>query len=135
MTPRILEEEKRTQVMTISIATSLDSAAGLPIHSATEETGGRLNISVMFTSTESTLAALREAGTLAGRLGAQITLFVPQVVPYPLPLDGTPAQAKFHEKRFRVIAGQSPVETCVHILLCRDRFLTLQSVLASRSIV
>ena len=40
---------------------------------------------MVFTSVESTLAALKEAGNLANSLGARITLVVPQVVPYPAP--------------------------------------------------
>lgn len=99
----------------------------------TEETG--LNIAVIFTSIESTLAALKEAGTLASSLGARIKLVVPQVVHYPLPLESPPVLVEFNERRFRVIASQSPVETSVHIYLCRDRLETLKAVLTPRSIV
>jgi hypothetical protein len=95
----------------------------------------RLNISVVFTSVESTLAALKEAGSLAGSLGGRITLLVPQVVPYPLPLETPPILVEFNEKRFRVIASQVPVETTVNIYLCRDNIQTLRSVLSPRSIV
>ena len=42
---------------------------------------------------------------------------------------------EFNEKRFRVMASESPVETSVQIYLCRDRFETLASVLKSGSIV
>ncbi len=52
-----------------------------------EETSSKLNISVVFTSVKATLAALKEAGDLASSLGGRITLIVPQIVPYPLPLE------------------------------------------------
>jgi hypothetical protein len=78
---------------------------------------------------------LQEAGTLANSLGARIQLVVPQVVPYPLPLDSPPVLVEFNENRFRVMASKSPVETSVHIYLCRDRFETLVSVLQPGSIV
>ena len=84
---------------------------------------------------ESTLAALKEAGNLANSLGARITLVVPQVVPYPLPLETPPVLVEFNENRFRVMASESPVETSVQIYLCRDRFETLTSVLKPGSIV
>ncbi len=87
---------------------------------ATRETSPRLNINVVFTSVDATLAALKEAGRLANNLSAHITLVVLQIVPYPLPL--TSPLVDWNERRFRVIASESPVETMVHLYLCRDRF-------------
>ena len=100
-----------------------------------EEADQQLNIAVVFTSVESTLAALKEAGDLATSLGARITLLVPQVVPFPLPLESPPVLLDFNERRFRVIASQSPVETTVRIYLCRDGLETLTTVLSPGSIV
>jgi len=121
--------------MTLAIEKILVPATGRPAHPAVEEKDRRLNVAVVFTSVESTLAALQEAGTLANSLGARIQLVVPQVVPYPLPLDSPPVLVEFNENRFRVMASKSPVETSVHIYLCRDRFETLVSVLQPGSIV
>jgi hypothetical protein len=94
-----------------------------------------LNIAVVFTTVEATLPALRKAGVLANSLGARVTLLVPQVVPYPLPLETPPVLVDFNERRFRLIACQSPVETKVRIFLCRDRLEILNSVLSPRSLV
>jgi len=99
------------------------------------EAPARLNISVIFTSVESTLSALKEAGTLANKLGAQITLIVPQVVPYHLPLESPPVLLDWNERRLKVMAEQSPVEIKVNLYLCRDRCETLKSVLAPHSVV
>jgi hypothetical protein len=99
------------------------------------ETASRLNIAVIFTSVESTLAALRQAGKLAASLGARITLLVPQVVPYPLPLESPPVLLDWNERRFRVIAAESSVETVVRLYLCRDSFETLRNVLRPKSLV
>src|SRR5713226_2096069 len=99
------------------------------------ETSPRLNINVVFTSVDATLAALKEAGRLANHLAAHITLVVLQIVPYPLPLTSPPVSADWNERRFRVIANKSPVETIVHLYLCRDRFETLVSVLKPGSLV
>lgn len=121
--------------MSIAMAKILVPAIGLPGRPLVEEVGQKLNISVIFTSVDATLAALKEAGHLASNLGARITLVVPQVVPYPLPLEKPPVFVEFNEKRFRVMASASRIETGVHICLCRDRFETLTSVLTTGSLV
>lgn len=121
--------------MSLAIQKTLVPATGYPAQPGVEEADRALNICVVFTSVESTLTALKEARTLASSLGARITLLVPQVVPYPLPLESPPVLVEFNEKRFRVIASQSPVETNVQVYLCRDKVQTLTSVLSPGSIV
>ena len=100
-----------------------------------KETEPSLNVAVVFTSLDSTLVALRKAANLASRLGTRISLLVPQVVPYPLPLESPPVLLDWNERRFKVIAEQSPVETTVQIFLCRDRLETLKAALNPRSLV
>jgi hypothetical protein len=121
--------------MSLAIEKILIPATGRPTQLIGVETGQELNIAVVFTSVESTLAALKEAGNLANSLGARITLVVPQVVPFPLPLETPPILVEFNENRFRVMASESPVETSVQIYLCRDRFETLATALKPGSIV
>jgi len=99
------------------------------------ESTGRLNINVVFTSVNATLAALKAAGALANHLAAHITLVVLQIVPYPLPLKTPPVLIEFNERRFRIIASESPVETTVRIYLCRDPLETLPAVLQPHSVV
>lgn len=95
----------------------------------------RFNISVVFTSVEATLAALRKAATLAGRLRARITLLVPQIVPYPLPLTSPPVLLDFNERRFRLLAEEASVETSVRLYLCRDARDMLRGALQPHSVV
>ena len=121
--------------MSLAIEKRLGPATGRPAQPIGEETDQKLNIAVVFTSVESTLPALKEAGNLANSLGARITLLVPQVVPYPLPLTSPPVLLDFSERRFRVMAGTSQVETRVRIYLCRDRLDTLATVLRPHSLV
>ncbi len=109
--------------------------AGLSDEPPAGDAISRLNIAVVFTSIESTLSALRTAGTLASRLNAHVTLIVPEIVPYPLPLTRPPVQLEFNQRRFRVLAGHCRVETTVRIYLCRDRDATLKAVLKPRSLV
>src|SRR5712691_11822562 len=99
--------------MSLAIEKILVPATGQPARPAIQEIDPRLNICVVFTSLAATLLALKEAGALAASLGARITLLVAQLVPYPLPLESPPMLVAFNEKRFRVIASESPVETKV----------------------
>jgi len=108
---------------------------GKPAQPSVEKKQQGLNISVIFTSAEPTLAALRKAGTMATSLGARITLLVPQVVPYPLPLESPPVLLDWTERRSRAIANESPVETIVRLYLCRDRMEGLETALRPKSIV
>ena len=121
--------------MVLAFERLLRPEAGDPVRPDAGDREARLNISVIFTSVESTLSALNRAGALASSLGARITLLVPQVVPFPLPLESPPVLLDWNEKRFRVIADESPVDTTVQIFLCRDRLEALTSVLRASSIV
>jgi hypothetical protein len=107
----------------------------IPYGPVAGDANSKLNIAVIFTSIESTLSALRTAGALANRLRARITLIVPQVVPYPLPLNRPPVPTAFTERHFRVITAESPVETNVQVYLCRDRMEALRGVLKPHSLV
>jgi hypothetical protein len=108
---------------------------GHPAPTRAGEEHRSLNISVVFTSVDATLTALKEAARLAANLSAHITLLVPQVVPYPLPLETPPVLLDWNERRFRVIAAESQVETTVQIYLCRDRLEALGVVLFPGSVV
>lgn len=121
--------------MSLAIEKLLAPATGRPAQPLGQEADQKLNIAVVFTSVESTLPALKEAGNLANSLGARIKLMVPQVVPYPLPLETPPVLVEFNENRFRVMASQSPVETSVQVYLCRNRLDALTSALNPGSIV
>jgi hypothetical protein len=101
--------------MTLAVQNILVSPTECSPEAGSEEPGHRLNIAVVFTSVESTLAALKEAGVLAISLAARLTLFVPQVVPYVLPLESPPVLVEWNQNRFRVIAGKNRVNTIIQI--------------------
>jgi hypothetical protein len=100
-----------------------------------KEAEPRLNVFVVFTSVEATLAALKQAGHLAAELGGRIILMALQVVPYPLPLTRPPVGRDWNERRLRLIAGESRVETIVNVHLCRDWRQTLENALRPHSLV
>jgi hypothetical protein len=121
--------------MALALERMIAPVTGVPAPRFTEETDSKLDISVVFTSVDATLTALKEAASLANSLGGRITLIVPQIVPYPLPLTSPPVLVDFNERRLRVIANNCRVETRVSIYLCRDSLETLNSVLKPHSLV
>src|SRR5262245_40842938 len=114
---------------------ALNSYVGRPEVPVIEDQEAGLEVTVVFTSIEATLAALNRAGSLAESLGGRITLVVPQIVPYPLPLTSPPVLLDFQERRFREIAAKSPATTHVQLYLCRDGMETLKAVLKPHSLV
>ncbi len=96
---------------------------------------GPLEVVVLHTTTEGTLQALKTAARIAQGLAAQIRLLVPQIVPYPLPLESPAISKDFTERRFRTVASEAAVETHIDIRLCRDRWALLESALKPRSLV
>jgi hypothetical protein len=83
--------------MLLAFDRRLTTATGVPERPGTDQEESRLNIVVFFMSVNATITALKRAGRLAESLGAQITLVVPQVVPYPLPLTSPPVLLDFQE--------------------------------------
>jgi hypothetical protein len=110
------------------------SVAG-PSPSEIDGGANNLDVSVIFTSVGPTLGALRKAAVFAKRLAGRITLVVPQIVPYPLPLSSPPILLDFNEKRFVTLCSESRVATTVCIYLCRDRLQALAKILRPSSVV
>ena len=113
----------------------LTPSVNRPLWLEPAEAAQKLNVFVIFTSVNATLQALREAGNLAHQLNGRIMLVAPQVVPYPLPLTSPPVLLDWNERRLRVMANQSAVETIVRIYLCRDPWQTLEHALRPHSLV
>ena len=96
------------------------------------------NITVVFTTEEGTVAALRSAADLAVRLDARITLAVPDVVPQQRPLsEPTFPVRQMEERSLRVVAdsGIRGAEVRVQIWLCRDLRKCLRQILNLHSLV
>jgi hypothetical protein len=79
-----------------------------------------LEVAVIHTSVKQTLTALRAAARLARVLGASIRMVVPEVVPFPAPLEQPLVETAFAARKFRTIAAESKIDTTVKICLCRD---------------
>ena len=94
-----------------------------------------LEINVVFTSADSTRQTINTAARLAADLGVRVRLIVPQVVPYPIPLDNPPVPDEFSAEKFRQIAADAGVESEVDIRYCRDRTVMLKETLKPGAIV
>ncbi|MGD0298263.1 MAG: hypothetical protein ABSE86_14215 [Bryobacteraceae bacterium] len=94
-----------------------------------------LEVTVVFTKVPATLKALKTAAELAQNLNARIRLLVPQVVPYPLPLEKPAVPAEFHRKRLQTLASQGSIDTRVELWLCRDRYDALSRALEPEALV
>src|SRR5258708_36105484 len=112
------------------------------VHSSAEispdlESGGPLQVNVLFTSTQATIAATKVAGKLAENLGARIRIIVPQVVSFTLPLSEPPVKPEFTGNRIRAILSQYPIEADVdvQVCLCREKLNAPISVLKPHSLI
>jgi hypothetical protein len=76
-------------------------------------------IYIVATSVQGTRAALNAGVPLARGSRARLILLVPQIVPYPLPVDGPVDATVFTERRHRDLVYQANGEAEIQICLCR----------------
>ena len=104
-----------------------------------EESGlGRLEVNVIYTDSNSTMAALKTAGLLARDLGACIRVRAAIAVPYTLPLEEPPVSVGFIEDLLCGLVRSAGLDTfgpCIHLYKCRDQIETLLEVLKPNSLV
>ncbi|MBV9035503.1 MAG: universal stress protein [Acidobacteriaceae bacterium] len=94
-----------------------------------------LPLTVVYTTIESTLAALRYAAELASQLEAQIRILMIQTVPYSLPIDRPQVHPDFRVRQFLTRSANEPIETRIDIRLCRDASTCLLEALQPQSLV
>jgi hypothetical protein len=123
------------QQLSLSAKRAWSRAPALAGPSPSHTSDGKLEVALIFTSPQATIAALERTATLLSGLDARINLVAAQIVPYPLPVDNPPVSVEFNEQRLLQIARRSPIETVVHLCLCRNRFETLTSVLRPGSVL
>ncbi len=94
-----------------------------------------LAVYVVATTAEGTESALTAAGRLANGLDMQITVLVPHVVPYPLPLDGATGESSVLARRYGAIASAIGLDATGRLCLCRSPREVFRSLLSERAIV
>jgi len=122
------------QIQTVEHGRSTAEGLGVSQFSS----GPGLRVTVLYTTTEGTLAALRAAGSLAQNLGARIALVETEVVPIHFPADNPPVSIDFLERRHIALVSESGIqaeEVHIEIYLCRDRLQCLRRVLNPPSLV
>jgi hypothetical protein len=98
----------------------------------------RLRVTVLVTTKEGTLAALRAAQDLARNLGVRVALVAVEVVSIHFPLDRPAVSVDFLEQRSLALLRESGVdaeEVSAELYLCRDRKQCLQLMLIPRSLI
>jgi len=110
------------------------------VHSegAEERLPRRLEVNVIFTNPQATVAALKTARSLARNLGACIGVRAAIAVPYALPLDKPPVAVRFTERLLSDLVRRMELrnfDSSVHVYLCRDQVETLLRVLGPNSLV
>jgi hypothetical protein len=99
------------------------------------EAARKLEVSVLFTTPESTIAAVRRAATLLDGLEGRISLIDVQTVPYPLSFETPPVALDFSKQRLLAIAGKIELEIAIYVYLSRFRWETLAQVLRPGSVI
>src|SRR5471030_559610 len=74
---------------------------------------------VMATSVDSMRVALTTGVPLARGSGARLVVLVPQIVPYPLPVDAPTDVTAFTERRYRELVHDARGEAEIRVCLCR----------------
>jgi len=104
-----------------------------------EEPGcGHLEVNVIFTDPQATMAALETAGRLARDLGACIQVRAAIAVPYTLPIDKPPVSVEFIENLLCGLVTRADLaayDPSVHLYECRDQTEALLQVLRPNSLV
>ncbi len=97
-----------------------------------------LRVSVLFTTPEATLLALRKAAALAARMQARILLIAVDIVPFRLSLGVPIVPSHFLERQLLSLVAKCGIDAAeirIEIFLCRDQRACLKQVLQPRSLV
>ena len=116
----------------------LETWSATPEKIAGGEGDPKLEVSVIFTTEEGALAALKAAGRLATDLNARISIIEVQAVPLAFPLNSPPVSIAFSLARLQRLArreAQVESETCIRLYLCRDKRKALLAAVGPKSLV
>ncbi len=106
-----------------------------PVVSPADENSNGFSLIVVFTTPAATLTALRHAAAWVGELGGRFRIIMPQVVPYPLPIDCPCVAPEFRTQPVLAWCEQAAIEARIEIHLCRNACDCLRQGLAPSSLV
>jgi hypothetical protein len=87
------------------------------------------------TSFDGMRVALTTSVPLARGRGARLVVLVPQIVPYPLPVDSPTEETVFTERRYRELVHEAHGEAEIRVCLCRTPRDVLQLLPAASTVV
>ena len=94
-----------------------------------------LDVYVIFTEAETTRRTLQAVHRLTQGLTVRLSVIVPQVIPYPLPLDEPAVPLPFTREALLEILKPEETETRVSIFLCRDRMEGIRAAVTAGSLL
>lgn len=106
-------------------------AEGTPSEAAEPQ----LAVHVVVTSTGKARKALEAANRLAGDLNCRLVALVPEVVPFPLPLDKPAVPAEFRASQMLRAFEGTGVAAEIRLVMCRAEDRALLELLKPRSLV
>lgn len=128
---------QKAQPSTVPFQATMDNSRSCRIQLFNPDTRepGRLRIHVLYTNSRDTRIALKTAVEMSAQLESEIALIVPQIVPFPLPLENPPVPLEFASERIRSLAENTPGELQGYIYFCRNPIDTLMQELPPYSLV
>jgi hypothetical protein len=109
-----------------------------PPRLAQQEESAKLEVNVIFTTDQGTLAALKAAGRLASGLNTRINVLDVQAVPLAFPISRPPIAIAFSLHRLQNLAREGisdDAQINIQLCLCRDKQQALLKALSPRSLV
>jgi hypothetical protein len=117
------------------LASAAVGAAHDPLVEHSDPAIGTDAIYVVYTSIESTLAAVRVAGNFGKVLGVPVTLIYLRTVPYVLPVDApggiSPVETEVFLERLRA----EGLDVRVNVYLCRDKHRAIAAAIKPHSLI
>lgn len=113
-------------------------AAGAHVEVPQASPDPKLRVTVVNTTHDGTVAALKAAADLARHLGADIVLLAPHVVPIQISLDRPHVAIEILKRRYIDLVAEAEIideQIAIRILLCRNRVEALKQTLAPHSLI
>lgn len=105
------------------------------VHSRTVTTHTPPVVHVLATTDDGTRAALAAGVPLARGSHARLVILVPQIVPYPLDVDGPTDATTFVERRYRDLLREVGGEAEIRVCLCRTPREVMQAIPLASTVV
>jgi hypothetical protein len=118
-----------------TLASSVYSRDAKRSPSTDEDAEQRLEVFVIYTDAQGTVAAIKAAEGLAQQLEARLRLVMPFEVSYSLPLTKPQVPVEFLEGQLRELTAKTGLEVDAQVCLCRHKASALGNLLPPNSLI